>query len=585
MAEVWLARFNGVGGFQKQVVLKTILPHLSEDPEFVRMFINEALLAARLNHPNIVQIFDLGRLEGRYFIAMEHVPGRSFRQISRRRREQGELIPAWFILRVMAAVCDGLYYAHEYCDEQGNPLGLVHRDVSPENIMISFTGIAKILDFGVAKATTAATVTKAGTLKGKYSYISPEQVKGAPADRRSDVYALGVILYEFLTGVRPFRGNNDLALLREIAKGNPTAPQKIAPWIKNELQEIILTALMIDPNERYSDTGKLGIDILEFLRKSGDQISQRDMGLYVSSLFPDEPSIPSDVQKRLFSVQTIEVEESPAVRSDPPEALIGTSENDSGTIEITGLDSWEGDDIPPVDFREVKREAEDSQQKQNKATKVDQGAAAASPARKKESRPTSSLPRTQSPAPQRGQTAPSSGSSGAPPIAAAPPAAQQGRKPAQEIGPSDPRKAKARPAPHAAEKASSTLKPKGEQGKGSWLQRIIRKDPQESVKTAMDESSTGQTAKHHTIKEEQTLDSDTAISLPQNTDAAHPRDPDKKVGQEQPSIAPKASPPVRPVRIAQSEPMSLLLTLLRRPLRVQRADRMKRALCPAQQSA
>jgi serine/threonine protein kinase len=299
MAEVWLAISRGVGGFAKKVVLKTILPDLAENPDFVRMFINEALLAARLNHPNIVQIFDLGQIDDRYFIAMEYVPGRTLRQISRRCRQKGQLIPPWFVLRALATVCDGLQYAHDQRDDQGNPLGLVHRDITPENIMISFTGTVKILDFGVAKATAAASLTRAGTLKGKYAYISPEQVHGAPADRRSDVYSVGVMLYELLTGSRPFRGSNDLDLLRKVAAGNPAPSRELAPWIPVELDATIMQSLAAKPESRFQNATAFGEKLLSFLKQAQDHRGQREMGLFVSGIYPDDPNIPSDILKSL----------------------------------------------------------------------------------------------------------------------------------------------------------------------------------------------------------------------------------------------------------------------------------------------
>jgi len=300
MAEVWLATSKGVGGFQKRVVLKTIIPELAENQDFVKMFINEALLAARLNHAHIVQIFDLGNIEGRYFIAMEYVPGRSLRQISRASRQKGSLLPQWFVLRCMTSVCEALQYAHDCVDENGEPLGLVHRDVTPENVMVSFTGAVKVVDFGVARASSAAPLTRAGTLKGKYSYISPEQVKGATADRRSDIYSLGVVLYEMLVGSRPFRADNDLDLLRQVAKGEFIPPRQ-APWINPELEHIILRALAMDPAIRYQEASELNEDILSYLSDVRDRHGQREMSLLVSMLFPDEPAIPSDVLRRMSS--------------------------------------------------------------------------------------------------------------------------------------------------------------------------------------------------------------------------------------------------------------------------------------------
>jgi serine/threonine protein kinase len=295
MAEVWLAVSRGVGGFAKRCVLKTIIPELVENPDFVQMFINEALLAARLNHPNIVQIFDLGQIEDRYFIAMEYVPGRTLRQISRECRRRGRLTPPWFLLRTLAAVADGLHYAHGQRDDEGRPLSLVHRDITPENVMVTFTGSVKILDFGVAKASAAASTTRAGMLKGKYAYISPEQVQGYPADRRSDVYAMGVMLYELTTGVRPFRADNDLDLLRQVVEGEPRSPRELARWIPSTLDRLILDCLARDPEQRPQSAAELGASIEQLLQQAADHHTQRDLGLFISAFYPNDPDIPSDI--------------------------------------------------------------------------------------------------------------------------------------------------------------------------------------------------------------------------------------------------------------------------------------------------
>jgi len=299
MAEVWLATASGVGGFKKQVVLKTILPQLAENPDFVHMFVNEALLAAKLNHPNIVQIFDLGQADGRYFIAMELVLGRTLRQISRIRRRQNKLLPPWFVLHVVKGVADGLSYAHEFSDEKGQRLGLVHRDVTPENVMITFTGAVKLLDFGVAKATQTPSLTRAGTIKGKYAYLSPEQARGLPADQRCDTYAAGIILYELLTGVRPFWADNEIMLLRKVAVGNPPRPREVSKWLPQELDDIIVKALAFRPEDRHSEVGQLEEEISAFLKARQDRRGRRDLGQFVSKLFAGEADIPADVLKRL----------------------------------------------------------------------------------------------------------------------------------------------------------------------------------------------------------------------------------------------------------------------------------------------
>lgn len=289
MAEVWRARIKGESGFRKELVLKTILPHLAEDPEFESMFINEALLAARLNHPNVVQIFDLGKVDGQFFIVMENVPGFSLRQIGRALRKRKRAMPPWFLLRAVVDICEGLQYAHDLTDDEGQALNIVHRDISPENIMVSRSGLVKVLDFGVAKAATGASSTKAGTLKGKYAYIPPELIQGKEADRRTDVYAIGVMIYELLCGKRPYRGDNELQLLKAVLDAKPIPPSKIYDWIPPDLEKIILRAMHPQRDMRFHNTQQLGDALRLFInQRLKDQHSQRHMGQLVQVLFDKE---------------------------------------------------------------------------------------------------------------------------------------------------------------------------------------------------------------------------------------------------------------------------------------------------------
>lgn len=291
MAEVWLARATGAKGFQKTIVVKTILPHLADDPDFLNMFINEALLAAALNHPNIVQIFDLGQIGERYFIAMEFIVGRTMRQIQRLLRKKHKVMPVWLVLRVMVAVCDALDYAHNRRGDDGELLGIVHRDITPENIMISFSGVTKVVDFGIAKATTSAMITQGGKIKGKLSYLAPEQIipnGKAQVDRRTDIYALGVVLYEMLTGVRPFRASNDIALLLKIPKELPTAPSEIARWVPTRLSDIVMRALEKNPEKRFQSGRELGADLEGFLTSVGMYPTERQVSEYMCKLFDEE---------------------------------------------------------------------------------------------------------------------------------------------------------------------------------------------------------------------------------------------------------------------------------------------------------
>ena len=289
MAEVWLARARGIKGFKKTIVLKTILPHFADNPDFVNMFINEALLASLLNHPNIVQIFDLGEIDEQYFIAMEFVDGRTLRQVQRALAKAKKITPPWLVLHVAMSVCEALEYAHNKCSDEGVPLNIVHRDVTPENVMISFAGTAKVLDFGIAKASIAASETKAGTLKGKYAYMAPERIVGMKAggkpDRRSDIYSMGVLLYELLTGKRPFKADNELSLLRQIAEEDPQPPRQRASWVPERLDEIVLRTMARDPDWRYQTAADLREDLHEFLLSVDSHPTERHVSELLCKLF------------------------------------------------------------------------------------------------------------------------------------------------------------------------------------------------------------------------------------------------------------------------------------------------------------
>jgi serine/threonine-protein kinase len=209
MADIYLARQEGVEGFQKDIVIKKIRPEISQKQEFVQMFLNEAKLAAMLTHPNICQIFDLGKIGDSYFIAMEYIAGRDMNRIINASAKRGIPFPMEYALKIASNVCEGLYYAHSKVDYNGNPLNIVHRDVTPENIMVSWDGAVKILDFGIAKAANLVSTDREGEVKGKLSYISPEKLQGKEAEQRSDIFSLGVVLYEWITGYKLFRGETD----------------------------------------------------------------------------------------------------------------------------------------------------------------------------------------------------------------------------------------------------------------------------------------------------------------------------------------------------------------------------------------
>lgn len=288
MADVWLATATGASGFRKTIVLKTILPKLESDPELVRLLINEALVASRLNHPNIVQIFDLGEADGHHFIAMEHVAGRTLRQIIKAHRAKKEPIPMWFALETIASVCGALQYAHDFRDDSGEPQNLVHSDMSPENVMVSFAGTVKVLDFGLVRAAHTKGLKQGGVVQGKHGYMAPECYEGG-ADRRADIFALGVMLYELLTGKRPFAGPSVLDVIWQVSNAKPVRPSTLIPGFPGMLEEILFAALSRDPKKRIGQAAELRQQLDGFLEANLGRRPSHALGDLVRSLFPEDP--------------------------------------------------------------------------------------------------------------------------------------------------------------------------------------------------------------------------------------------------------------------------------------------------------
>nr|WP_095977983.1 serine/threonine-protein kinase [Melittangium boletus] len=274
MAEVFLAKAAGPHGFEKVLVLKRILPHLAEEPAFVKMFFTEAMLAARLTHPNIAQIFDFGEADGAYFLAMEYVDGPSLRTLIRRSSARGLTLPFSVCARLISQACEGLAFAHDFTDpESGELLGLIHRDVSPDNILLSRQGAVKVVDFGIAKATGQGHKTDSGVIKGKLSYMAPEQLRAMPLDRRTDVYALGVVLYELLTGQKPFQSDSDAGLMGAILFTNPVPAERLRPELPEALRHILARALARDREQRYPDCHVLQADLEAFIVSEGKLVT------------------------------------------------------------------------------------------------------------------------------------------------------------------------------------------------------------------------------------------------------------------------------------------------------------------------
>ncbi|WP_437793312.1 protein kinase domain-containing protein [Sorangium sp. So ce693] len=249
MATVYLGRAVGAGGFERLVALKMMHPHIAAEPEFVAMFLDEARLAARVRHPNVVATFDL--VEDPLFLVMEYIEGPSLHNLLRTCARAKRPVPLGIALRIFLDVLAGLHAAHELTGSEGEPLHLVHRDVSPQNVLVGVDGIARITDFGVARAETRLVSTRGNALKGKLAYMAPEQIRAANVDRRSDVYSAGVVLWEMLTEERLFKADNDGALIAQILEGAPTGPRGVVPSVPTALDQICLRALRTDPDDRF----------------------------------------------------------------------------------------------------------------------------------------------------------------------------------------------------------------------------------------------------------------------------------------------------------------------------------------------
>ena len=288
MAEVYKAKATGVEGFERMVAVKRILPSIAEDEEFILMFVDEAKIAVQLTHANIAQIFDLGKVDDSYFIALEYIHGKDLRAIFNRARSRNERVPIAMACYAVMKLCEGLDYAHNKRDAFGQFLNLVHRDVSPQNILVSYDGEVKIIDFGIAKAAGKAGKTQAGILKGKFGYMSPEQVQGLEIDRRSDVFGVGIVLYELLTGERLFVAETDFATLEKVRKVDIAPPSHFNRQIPEELEQIVLKALARDRDQRHQTAMQLHDELQAFMYASGNFFARRDLSLYMHRVFAEE---------------------------------------------------------------------------------------------------------------------------------------------------------------------------------------------------------------------------------------------------------------------------------------------------------
>lgn len=293
MASLYLARLRGLECFEKQLAIKIIHPHLTRDPKFIKMFLDEASIAAQIHHPNVTQIFDLGEVEGSYFMAMEYIHGQDMRavlQANARRRREGGPPPRdhWrYAAAIVAEAAAGLHSAHELRSPQGELLGLVHRDVSPHNLLLSYDGHVKLTDFGIAYARHRLSHTDSGTVKGKIAYMAPEQARGDAVDRRADLFSLGVVLWEAVCLRRLFRRETDTATLLEITQGEVPAPRSLRPDLPLALEEVILRALARDPRDRYASAKDLEQDLRRLLSRGDPMVGAAELAVLMEDLFAE----------------------------------------------------------------------------------------------------------------------------------------------------------------------------------------------------------------------------------------------------------------------------------------------------------
>ncbi|MGE3635991.1 MAG: serine/threonine protein kinase, partial [Sandaracinaceae bacterium] len=340
MAEIFLARERSDQTSPRMMVVKRVLPHVAEDRHFVDMFRDEARLAMQLNHPNICHVYTFGEVDGTYYLAMEWINGQPLSAIIKRARNEGG-IPIPIALRILSIVAEALDYAHRASDAKGEPLGIVHRDVSPQNIMVSYDGVVKLLDFGIAKASSHSTRTEAGIIKGKFAYMSPQQCVGEPIDARADLFALGICLFEALASKNPFRRKTEFETMTKIV-GDPTPDvRERRPDTPESVVEIIERALMKQPERRFQSGSEMQLALESVLPTLGSPINASRLGEYVTGLFAEEVRDGPRLDTRLSDVPRnapVSTDSSEVAVDEPGPAPPGATEvNPPVTPEIAAL--------------------------------------------------------------------------------------------------------------------------------------------------------------------------------------------------------------------------------------------------------
>jgi serine/threonine protein kinase len=352
MAEIFRAKTIGAEGFEKEVVIKRILPHYTEDEAFVTMFIDEAKVSSGLNHPNIVQIYDFDIEDGCYYIAMEYIEGRDLRRVIDVGVERDNPLTAGQIVNLTMDVAKGLHYAHTKTSK-GEPLNIIHRDVSPQNVMISFDGEVKIMDFGIAKAAARSTKTRAGMVKGKCAYMSPEQARGKDLDPRSDLFAVGIMTWEMLTGRRLFAGDSDFATLTNVLKAEVPPTQSINTEVPEALDQIILKCLSREREDRHTDCKDFLRDLENWYYPNVEDKESAELGSYMNEMFADD--IVQLRETHANDAETQFIEASNEVRRQRSESSSGmhSASSNPSVEQMSGidLDSTIALDLAATDFQ------------------------------------------------------------------------------------------------------------------------------------------------------------------------------------------------------------------------------------------
>ncbi len=356
MAEIFLAKQHGSEGFEKLVVLKRILPQFYADEQYRTMITDEAHVSMGLTHANIAQILDVGRAEGRIFLVLELVDGWDFGRLFKRAEKAGMPMPPGLGLHVIAEICRGLSYSHGKVDNQGRALGLVHRDVSPQNILVSEHGEVKLIDFGIAKVMTKTETTQAGLVKGKFAFMSPEQAQGQPIDSRSDLYAVGILLYILATGRRPYEAATDIEVLVKAQKGQYAPPEQVNPRVSPALAYAIRKSMTYDRTQRYQSADQVLVDIEAILRNEFGSVGQTALKMWLQALSRRDGELPIGRAANRFSQpgadpvegKSFELDHDGAPRPTPVRrktSPTGVVRNTGGVGRVTGIERRTSSDM------------------------------------------------------------------------------------------------------------------------------------------------------------------------------------------------------------------------------------------------